>query len=393
MGQLTVRSLTIPYVVALGLVGLCTLVSHYSLTRVLREREGSAEVVNISGRQRMLSQRIAGLAGRRALGFEDHDGDLEAAIDQFEADFHALRSGDPARGLRAIDSPAVRDIDVGQGLAAEAAAYIADARRVAAMPDDDPAMRVAAASLYDRSRESLLGKLDAVVTVHQKASERNLAILELLQEASLGVVFVTLIFEALAVFRPMVNRVVAYAGELLRMATIDELTQVLNRRAFIKILGDEVERACRYGRPLGLLMLDVDHFKRVNDTQGHGAGDAVLRGLPPLIRRSLRASDTQGRLGGEEFAILLPETDLDGAVALAERIRETIAGFEVVHQGRPIRVTASIGAAAFGPGADDPDALLNHADRALYRAKANGRDRVIAASPISERAPLQGVVA
>ena len=391
MGQLTARSLTIPYVVALGLVGLCTLVSHFSLTRVLHEREGSAKVINISGRQRMLSQRIAGLAAQRALGVDDPGGDLDAAIDRFEADFRALRFGDAERGIPAGDAPALRAIYVDRGLADEAAAYVDDARRVAAMDLGDPAMADELAALFERSRESLLRKLDDIVTVHQAASERNLAVLELLQEASLGVVFVTLIFEALAVFRPMVNRVVAYAGDLLRMATTDELTQVLNRRAFFKVLGEEVERAQRHGRPLGLLLLDIDHFKRVNDAQGHAGGDAVLRCLPPLIRRSLRDTDAQGRLGGEEFAILMPETDLDGALVLAERIREAVEGMAVPYQGRTIRVTASIGAAAFGPGADDPDALLNQADRALYRAKAAGRDRVVAASTLPKHATLQQI--
>ncbi|MEJ2538519.1 MAG: GGDEF domain-containing protein [Gemmatimonadota bacterium] len=169
------------------------------------------------------------------------------------------------------------------------------------------------------------------------------------------------------------------------LANTDALTGLVNRRRFTERLEEEVERAQRYDRPLALVLLDLDHFKKVNDTWGHPTGDRVLEATAEALRRVLREMDLAGRLGGEEFAILLPETDATGAAALGERVRREIR--DTVHRsdaGAPFHVTASLGVSWLSPG-DDPDgeALLSMADRALYGAKAGGRDRVV-----SKRIPV-----
>jgi diguanylate cyclase (GGDEF)-like protein len=122
-------------------------------------------------------------------------------------------------------------------------------------------------------------------------------------------------------------------------------------------------------------MLDIDHFKRVNDTHGHAGGDAALRGLAETLRSSVRAADVAGRLGGEEFAVLLPQAALDQAERWAERLRATIAESTVVHQHAELRFTCSLGVAQMRPS-DELDGLVGRADAALYRAKEGGRDRV-----------------
>ena len=172
-------------------------------------------------------------------------------------------------------------------------------------------------------------------------------------------------------------------ARLLRSGFTDVLTGWHNRRYLQVRLAEELARARRDGSNLVCLMLDIDHFKNVNDTWGHGAGDAVLRELAQRIESQVRVSDVAARYGGEEFVVLLPGTDVAAGRALAERIRAAIAAAPVpLPGGGDVRVTASIGIAAVRPDAalDDlktaGDALLANADVALYRAKSAGRDRI-----------------
>ena len=164
--------------------------------------------------------------------------------------------------------------------------------------------------------------------------------------------------------------------ELQRLAHTDPLTGVLNRRGFLATAERELVRAQRYARPLSVLLLDVDHFKRVNDAFGHAMGDAVLRYVVAQTRRGLRATDVLGRLGGEEFAILAPETPLDSALMLGQRLRDGLASASMATQGTSVRVTASIGVADRAKGPATIDDVLRRADAALYAAKRGGRNRV-----------------
>jgi len=168
----------------------------------------------------------------------------------------------------------------------------------------------------------------------------------------------------------------ALERELTRLATTDPLTSAANRRHFLSQAEQEMERAGRYGRQLGVVMIDIDHFKAVNDGHGHAAGDAVLVAVAAACRSLLRDVDCLGRIGGEEFALLLPETSLVGASEVAERLRQAIAATQVTVGHHVLHVTASLGAAERRDDDAGFDALLARADAALYRAKASGRDRV-----------------
>jgi two-component system cell cycle response regulator len=162
------------------------------------------------------------------------------------------------------------------------------------------------------------------------------------------------------------------------LATTDPLTRVLNRRALLDRLTAEVDRARRYDSSLALLLFDVDHFKQINDTAGHLAGDSVLRQLGALLEDAMRKVDIVARYGGEEFIAILPETAADGAVVFAERLRERIGlhSFDI-GAGRIVRLTVSIGIATFpASGVGSTEDLIARADEALYRAKAGGRNQV-----------------
>lgn len=164
--------------------------------------------------------------------------------------------------------------------------------------------------------------------------------------------------------------------ELIRLATTDPLTGIANRRRFLDQLGMELQRIKRFGQPATMLMLDIDHFKQVNDGYGHAVGDSVLRHFAELTQQSLRRIDLFGRLGGEEFGILLPGTALEGAIEFAERLREQVAETPASSEKGEIRLTVSIGAAEFDSVDPSPDSILARADVALYRAKGGGRNRV-----------------
>lgn len=180
----------------------------------------------------------------------------------------------------------------------------------------------------------------------------------------------------------------AFERDLLRLANEDSLTGLPNRRRFLERLEEEVRRAQRYGHPLALLMADLDHFKNINDTHGHAAGDVLLKRFAHVARTTLRETDLAGRLGGEEFAILLPDTGLDGACVQAERLRKAIFASVIQYEGKPIFVTVSLGVAVLQSEDQNLDNLLERADSHLYEAKRAGRNRVV--SSLDQDEPVTG---
>ncbi len=168
-----------------------------------------------------------------------------------------------------------------------------------------------------------------------------------------------------------------YHEEIYRMTIIDGLTQVHVKRYLLESLDKEVMRARRHERDLSFLMLDIDHFKNINDRHGHLAGDYVLKEVARLIQQRIRRDEVLARYGGEEFAIILPETTLEGARKLAEGLREKIAESRFIFQNEVIRVTISVGAAMLADDDKSGMDLIRRADEKLYDAKRAGRNRVV----------------
>lgn len=161
-------------------------------------------------------------------------------------------------------------------------------------------------------------------------------------------------------------------------ALTDPLTRVHNRRAYDKRVREEFQRYLRYRRGFSMLVLDIDHFKNINDTYGHGTGDKCLRGITERVRPLLRDTDMLSRYGGEEFVVLLPETDLGGAAEVAEKLRASVESIEFIHRNETIQVTISIGASETFETDKTPSDIFGRADTALYEAKNGGRNRVVA---------------
>lgn len=161
------------------------------------------------------------------------------------------------------------------------------------------------------------------------------------------------------------------------LSRTDSLTGLLNRRFLMELLLAEFQKSSRYGTPLSLVMLDIDHFKRVNDTYGHITGDAAIKAVAQVLRREIRTCDLAARFGGEEFAVVLPQTDQEGALIAAERCRRAVEATAIVAGDQELHITASFGVATC-PRADlgTIEQLIGAADEALYRAKGTGRNRV-----------------
>jgi len=177
--------------------------------------------------------------------------------------------------------------------------------------------------------------------------------------------------------KEIMNRLKSEA-ELLHLACIDPLTSIPNRRKFNEVLNYELQRDSRYQKGLSLVLCDLDHFKRINDKHGHNIGDEALKEFTQLILENIRKTDIFARWGGEEFALLLPETELDTAVEMAEKLRQAIEQYEFPTIGK---FTASFGVTQYMEG-DDEIKFVNRADNALYKAKENGRNKVESIPPL-----------
>lgn len=197
--------------------------------------------------------------------------------------------------------------------------------------------------------------------------------------------FLTTIGVLLGIIYVLINKLMrhltAIQQRIADMAVTDELTGLYNRRYFYDQMASEFSRSKRHGHPLSFLLIDVDHFKVINDTYGHHVGDLVLRRLGNILSQSCRMADTVARYGGEEFVHMLPDTDEEGARLFAEKQRELVDGLEILSEvGKKLRITISVGVASCTgeqlQSTNSPDQILTRADKALYRAKAEGRNRV-----------------
>jgi diguanylate cyclase (GGDEF)-like protein len=197
----------------------------------------------------------------------------------------------------------------------------------------------------------------------------------IIQSVNFAFIFVSLLILTSS-FMLMIND--KFMGEILRLATMDSLTEIYNRAAIERIIETEIDRSKRYELPMSLLLLDLDHFKRINDTYGHQVGDLTLKTTIKIISKVLREHDILGRFGGEEFTVLLPDTDLVNAHIVAERVREIVRQTPIKAGSKTISMTISIGFATLNHKTDDYQELFRRADLGLYKAKQSGRNRAVA---------------
>lgn len=364
-----VSRLTAGYVIALTLIALLSGGVHLLLDNVITEQRDAATIINIAGRQRMLSQRIALLGTDLRQGDESARQPLLDAIALMRRSQDALVKGNDlgisnplSAEARAhyFDGPAPLDIAV--------RTFLGEAERFAINREE-----LAYQRFHDAARTMLLPSLDHAVSIFEAEANGRTRWLRQAQQVVLAILLTTLLAEAVFIFRPLVTRIRLYAGRLFDMATRDGLTGLHNRRFLVDSGEAAIIQARRDGGDLSCLLVDLDHFKSINDQHGHATGDAVLVRFSELVQSALRQGDLIGRTGGEEFAILLPGAGEAGALLVAEKLR---AMLEADRSAGVPAFTASIGATTLSPDDQGLADLLSRADAALYVAKGLGRNRV-----------------
>jgi diguanylate cyclase (GGDEF)-like protein len=397
-GNASFRKATLVYAGALALIATLSMITHVMVDAIVQRQEVTARVVNISGRQRMLSQRIAMMTlelsrtedaqTRQKIGQ-----DLSDAIELMEASHAALSQGSKELGLSSDKSPAVSSIyaEAPHRLSEQVTSYLEHARQLASLPPEKQANSPHLSQLLAAAHGPILLGLDAAVKQYEVESETAIRSLRRVLLSLVGMMLATLAAEAIFIFRPLFRKLEAAHVKLLDAARTDPLTGCMNRRYLMEAATREVARAKRSGSTLSVMMLDIDHFKKINDTYGHGVGDEALLSLVRTVLGHIRASDMLGRIGGEEFAILLPDTGVEQAWPVAEKLRESVGALEVNSSGGHVfQMTASVGLAQLRPGEEDFLATLERADKALYKAKQTGRNRVVLFTPDLEDAAGKG---
>jgi diguanylate cyclase (GGDEF)-like protein len=369
------RRLMSAYAVALCLIAILSGSVHLLLDRVIVENGDSASVINVAGRQRMLSQRI----GLYSVLYSQNPTDetrapLEDAIALMEASHKSLLFGNEALGLSGTMTPQSRALytEAPWFLDERTRTFLTAARKVAASRDAS-----ALTTVLQGARADLLDGLDVAVKTFELEANARIASLRRGQQVVLSVLLLTLLAEALFILHPLARLGRSYASRLYQLATRDTLTGVVNRGHFFDVAQRLLSISYRKKQPLSVLLIDIDRFKAINDAGGHAAGDEVLRHFAQVVMATLRASDVLGRVGGEEFAVLLPDTAQPAAVIVAEKLRAALVDAHA--PGLPT-FTVSVGVASWGESDRDIATIIRRADEALHAAKASGRNQVMAAA-------------
>jgi diguanylate cyclase (GGDEF)-like protein len=366
------RRFTVAYMLAIIVIALLSAAHHIILDKVIAEQRDSAAMIDLVGQQRMLSQRIALLAGDLAAGDKSARAPLADAAGLLERTQNAVVHGGDLNVRKPLSQQArARYFQGEHPLDPVMRRFLAEARAVAASGQEQDAA-AAVRTLRTTARDTLLPLLDGAVTEFVSEANDRIHRLQQIRNVILVVLFATLAVQALLIFRPLVLRLGGYISSLTEQATRDALTGLLNRRYFLEIAQQLLLMSRRDASPTAVLAIDLDHFKRINDTLGHRAGDAALRRFAEITRDTVRRSDLIGRMGGEEFAVVLLGVDRHAARIVAEKLRRR---FEEDKPKDSPPFTASIGVVLAGEIESISD-LLNHADAAVYVAKQNGRNRV-----------------
>ena len=306
------RTVTLRQAIALSIMAVMAAAGYLVLERAIAVGRATAAAVELSEQQQLRSQRIASLSTQYALGDHRLRGELRSELDSFERTHRAL----------------VAENSDGPALEAAAVAYLGRIGRVVATPPRDPSLATRTAAVLAAERP-LLDALAAANEARGRQTVHEFAVLSDVGGTACVLVLTALLLGALSIFRPMAQAIVALeqrVAELKRMTTTDPLTGMLNKRSFQARGTIEVQKARRYQRPLSLLVIGADQLPAIESTFGPDGGKAVLQALTSSFCDGTRVSDLIARVDDEQFAILLPETDSQGAELLAERLRKKVEG-------------------------------------------------------------------
>jgi diguanylate cyclase (GGDEF)-like protein len=385
----TPGSLTLRYIFALSLIAILVIAAQILVQYSLSHQENDSRIINIAGRQRLLTQsmRKASLmiltAPSNTVRFEGLS-DIKSSFEQWsEGHDFLLSSGKQIHGNPQKVFLLFEEAEPHRLAIQESARLLIAAMDQGAEPD----LLAEAAATIIHHGSPMLRILDRVVAAYEQDARQGVRQLRQVEIVLTVIMLGVLALEALFIFRPAVlrikrdmSRLREASNQLWLLSQHDGLTGVPNRRSFDDKLDEEWGRAVRERQSLALIMLDIDHFKLFNDHHGHLAGDDALRRVAQATQDQLkRPGDFLARYGGEEFGLVLPDTGLEGALLIAERIRWGVETLGIKHRTFPAgeKVTVSLGVAAEWPKVNgNPDDLLRAADQALYAAKLAGRNQV-----------------
>ncbi len=386
------KALTWAYITAFGLIATLTVVSHMATTYITDQQKESAEISHYISSQRGIARQIALYASNYYRMEEqlDHDflmrsiSDMEAAHDYLMKIIPKNNTGEPPVSLVLLDIYHEEPFK----LAPQVEQFLSTAKVYASLPAHEKSKPRSATLNYLSTQSSglLLQLLDTALERYQTETIHKIARYYNMQ--FIGTIFIlgTLLFEAAFVFRPLVIHIRSYHDLLLKQALEDPLTGLDNRRAFIKRAEMEIKQATRLDLSFVVVLADLDNFKLVNDTYGHDVGDKVLQHFSKVLKKSLRAADVIGRIGGEEFALLLPQNiTAEKGRHVLERLCEKVAHTPCEYNlpdgsTEALNYTVSIGYVFVSDDKEQPiEALLKRADEALYKAKDQGRNCVVSA--------------
>ena len=369
------------YMLALAFLALMSIGSYLIINSIVTQQQHMASVISVSSRQRMLSQRVALLSlqyaqARLQSERESTGAKLRESIDLMRRSHRDLVEGSLVLGIDPPRRKELKEIYFSPPhlLNRQVPDFLDAADQVLAVKDQNHRDKaVASASkVVALANESLLTSMDAAVNQYAADSEAVFRQSEIRVMIVTAAMLTALGTEALFIFLPLLRRM----RSLVDMAHSDPLTGCLNRRSFMDASQRDFARSRRTGSPLSVIFFDIDRFKSINDAHGHAAGDAVISTLAECVTNTIRTTDMLGRLGGEEFVVLLPDTDCQSALMVAEKLRATLESVPVIHENLSLHFTASFGVAQIRNSDNDPFALIERADTLMYDAKHAGRNCV-----------------
>lgn len=378
------RYMTLNYIVSLSIIALLSVAVHIMLDNVIAQQKDSGQYINVSGQQRMLSQR-ASLFALEYLYTGDPNAKsiTERALQKMQMNHHWLLAKHNASVITEKASPLSDEM---QALYFAPPHFVDNQIQVFAGAIEQAISQTSLfvpAQINERSRdfmqlarEPLLESFDTIVQQYELEAREEIANIRRIQNIVLGIIILTIVVEALFIFRPIVGKVGEYAQRLQKEAFHDELSGLLNRRAYNALSEQYFANHQRYQTPLSVLIVDIDDTHLLNDKYGYGGGDAALNLVATEAKTCSRASDLLARIGGDELALLLPNTDVDGAIQLAEKIRMRVENQMFDIADTTDSVTVSIGISA-GTRLDASfKQLFRRSEQALRDAKSKGGNNV-----------------
>ncbi len=388
------RTITRAYILALGVIAFLTISIHIITAHITEQQKESAETAYHIGRQRTLMQQIMLYATnyQRIGEALDYDFMMQSLwelekghefITSYVDDRHPIRGHRSEELYRIYFKPPFN-------LDEQLATFIAQVKEYATFPavnrteeNYEERRKQSIERLTYLSNNILRPAMDAALENYQTETVKKISFFYTIQFAGAMLIVLVLVLEAIFIFRPLVNRIKKYNAVMKRYALEDSLTGLNNRRAFMNAAVTELKKARREKTPLSVALMDLDYFKKINDTYGHEVGDKVLQHFAGILKQALRAGDITGRIGGEEFAIILPKIDSEGAQKILQRFCETVANTPLEYEApggarAMLNYTVSIGYT--GPALIEEqtiDSLLARADESLYAAKERGRNGIM----------------